>query len=297
MMLNPSVPKPNSNMVRFHNGVEMLRGVALLARPRERVLPKRATPWPRELLATMKLAVETCEPGPGRSGPCAPSRARASLRRLRQSGQEDLLPTHVAGPLGGPSRVVSEGVTGDDDPPEDGPDGRPVSVDVLTNLHSGILIKDPLQSQGKVMLPRRVRSTKSIARVMPSRCSPPGRSHRRGAQTIPYSTKSLATTCHSGTIRAASARASRYSIRRTGRGLAQTDRCSILLGHQDLKHCLRLIPTILRRTATSDLLPDGVTSMGCQEPRPSLQERRTPCTAAPYGSLRVKIVVHVDIVV
>jgi len=46
---------------------------------------------------------------------------------------------HVPSLLGRPSGVVSESLTGGDDLPEDGPDGRPVSVDVFTNPHRGIL--------------------------------------------------------------------------------------------------------------------------------------------------------------
>jgi hypothetical protein len=64
------LPKSHGGVVRFRNGVELHRGVSLLASPRERVLAERTSdPQPRALLATMKLAVETCEPGPGRLGP------------------------------------------------------------------------------------------------------------------------------------------------------------------------------------------------------------------------------------
>src|SRR5215211_8845924 len=89
----------------------------------------RPTPRPRALLATMKLAVETCEPGPGRFGPmCAvPStRGPSEATTVRPGGSP---PTRF-GPPPRTSGVVGEGLADLHDLAEDGPEKRPVGVGV-----------------------------------------------------------------------------------------------------------------------------------------------------------------------
>ena len=137
-------PKSHSDVVPFRDGVELHRGVPLLTSPRERVLPQRTSDPPAPRIAgdhearRGDVGARTGAVGPHLRRPKHP---RAGEGHNRVAGR-GLYP-HVLGLLGGPSRVVSESVTGGDDLPEDGPDGRPVGVDVSTNLHRGILIEAP----------------------------------------------------------------------------------------------------------------------------------------------------------
>jgi hypothetical protein len=64
------LPQVDGRRVRLDNGVELHGRVSVGAGEIESVLAERAPdPRPRASAATMKLAVPTCEPRPGRLGP------------------------------------------------------------------------------------------------------------------------------------------------------------------------------------------------------------------------------------
>ena len=73
-------PESYGDVVGLHDGVELHGGVALSAGPGERVLAEgMSDALPRASSATMKLAVETCEPLPGRLGPILADPSRCVL--------------------------------------------------------------------------------------------------------------------------------------------------------------------------------------------------------------------------
>jgi hypothetical protein len=148
------LPKSHGGVVRFHNGVELHRGVSLLASPRERVLAERTSDPPASRVAGDHEAR-------GGDVRARTGTVRSHLRRPEHPGavagynrvtRRSLYP-HVLGLLGRPFRVVNESVASSDDLPEDGPDGRPVGVNVFTNPHYDILIEAPNQIQSKTIPP------------------------------------------------------------------------------------------------------------------------------------------------
>ena len=141
-------PKSHSNLVRFHNGVELHRSVSLLTSPRERVLAERTSHPPAPRIAGYHEA-RGCDVR-ARTGAVGPHVRRpehawgvASYNRQARRARHP----HVPGLLGRPSRVVSDSVAGSDDLLEDGPDGRPVGIYVFTNPHYDILIEASNQSK------------------------------------------------------------------------------------------------------------------------------------------------------
>src|SRR5918998_2271481 len=139
-------------MVRFHNGVELYRGVPLLTSPRERVLAERASDPAAPRVAgdhEARGGDVRARTGTIRSHLRRPEHPGALAGYNRATGR-GLYP-HFLGRLGRPSRVVSESVAIGDDLPEDGPDRRPVGVEVSTNSHGDILIEAPNQSRSKAI--------------------------------------------------------------------------------------------------------------------------------------------------
>ena len=147
-------PKSHSNLVRFHNGVELHRSVSLLTSPRERVLAERTShpPAPR-ITGDHKARGCDVRARTGAVGTHVRSPEHQGVVACYNRATRRIHHPHLPGLLGRPSRVVSESVAGSDDLLEDGPDGRPVGIYVFTNPHYDILIEASNQSQSKAIPP------------------------------------------------------------------------------------------------------------------------------------------------
>jgi len=143
------LPKPHGNAVRLRNRVELHRGVSLLTSPGERVLAERAPHPPAPRIAgdhEARRGDVRARAGTVGAHMSRPKHAWAVAGHDRVAGRSFY--PHVPCLLGRPSGVVSESLTGGDDLPEDGPDGRPVSVDVFANPHRSILTES--LNQGRI---------------------------------------------------------------------------------------------------------------------------------------------------
>src|SRR5215212_2106878 len=136
------LPQPHGDGVRFHDGVELHRGVPLLTSPGERVLAERA-PHSSALHLPGDHEARGCDVR-ARAGAVGthvrrPENPRAVAGHDRAAGRGYY--PYAPCLLGGPSRVIGEGLARGDDLPEDGPDILPVGIGVSSNLQCSLLTK------------------------------------------------------------------------------------------------------------------------------------------------------------